>query len=171
MSLDQESVKKSKTISYCSVCGAKIFSKKIFCSKCGLPDFPEKEPEEAGISFLQAIVRIGFLGFLFLCVVLIKFDFYVDNFFSSLDINLEAPLLKASENNQGVGVNLMHTVIPVSANIRSKPSMDGQIITVVEQGMNLILIEQKKDWSKVRVFDKTGWIASRLIKAEVQSLN
>ena len=171
MSLDQEYVKKSKKISYCSVCGAKIFSKNIFCFKCGLPGLPDKEPEEAGISFLQAIIRIGFLGFLFLCVVLVKFDTNLDNFLSSLDINLEAPLLKASENNQGVGVNLMHTVIPVSANIRSKPSMDGQIITVVEQGMNLILIEQKKDWSKVRVFDKTGWIASRLIKAEVQSLN
>ena len=171
MSLDQESIKKSKIISYCSVCGSKIFSKKIFCSQCGLPALPEKEPEEVGISFLQAIVRIGFLGFLFLCVALIKFDFYVDNFFSSLDINLEAPLLKAIENNQEVGVNLMHTLIPASANVRSKPSMDGQIITVVEQGMNLILIEQKKDWSKVRVFDNTGWIASRLIKAEVQSLN
>jgi hypothetical protein len=167
MSLDQEYVIKSKTISYCSVCGAKIFTKNIFCSECGLPEFPEKEPEEAGISFLQAIVRIGFLGFLFLCVVLIKFDFYVDTPPLFLDIKLEAPLLKASESKQGVGVN----VIPASANVRSKPSMDGKIITVVEQGMNLILIEQKKDWSKVRVFDNTGWIASRLIKAEVQSLN
>ena len=37
-----------------------------FSSTTNLPDLPEKEPEEAGISFLQAIIRIGFLGFLFL---------------------------------------------------------------------------------------------------------
>jgi len=171
MSLDQEYVKKSKKISYCSVCRAKIFSKDIFCFKCGLPSLPEKEPEEVGISFLQAIIRIGFLGFLFLCVVFVKFDTKLDVFLSSLNINLDVPLQKASENNQGVGLNLVHTVIPASANVRSKPSMDGHVITVVEEGMNLILIEQKKDWAKIRVFEKTGWIASRLIKSEVQALN
>ena len=160
MSLDQEFVKKSKTIYYCSVCGAKIFSKKIFCFECGLPDLPEKEPEEAGISFLQAIIRIGFLGFLFLCVVLVKFN-----------TNLDTLFLKASENNQSGEFDLTHTVIPASANVRSKPSMDGHVIMVVEEGMNLILIEQKKGWAKVRVFEKTGWIASRLIKSEVQALN
>ena len=171
MSLDQKYVKKSKTISYCSVCGAKIFSTNIFCSECGLPELPENEPEEAGISLLQAIIRIGFLGFLFLCVVLVKFDTNLDGFLSSLDINLDATLLKANENNQIGGFDLTHTVIPASANVRSKPSMDGHVIMVVEEGMNLILIEQKKDWAKVRVFEKTGWIASRLIKSEVQALN
>ncbi len=171
MSSDQEYVKKSKTISYCSVCGAKIFSKKIFCSECGLPELPDKEPEEAGISFLQAIMRIGILGFLFFCVILIKFDTHVDGFFSSLDIKLEVPFLKASKNNQDSGFDLIHTVIPALANIRSKPSKDGHVVTVVEEGMNLILIKQKKGWAKVRVSEKTGWIASRLIKSEVQALN
>ena len=171
MSFDQEYIKKSRTIFYCSVCGEKIFSKNIFCSKCGLPELPDKEPEEAGISFLQAIIRIGILGFLFLCVVFIKFDTHVDGFFSFLDINLEVPFLKASENNQGSGFDLIHTVIPALANIRSKPSMDGHIVAVVEEGMNLILIEQKKGWAKVRVLEKTGWIASQLIKSEIQSLN
>jgi len=171
MSSDQEYVKKSRTIFYCSVCGEKIFSKNIFCSECGLPDLPEKEPEEAGISFLQAIVRIGFLGFLFLCLVLVKFDTNLDGFLYSLGINLDTPLLKASENNYSGEFDLIHTVIPASANIRSKPSMDSDVITFVEKGMVLVLIEQKKDWAKVRVFEKTGWIASRLIKSEVQALN
>jgi uncharacterized protein YgiM (DUF1202 family) len=62
-------------------------------------------------------------------------------------------------------------VIPASAKIRSKPSMDSHMITFVEKGMVLVLIEQQKDWAKVRVFEKTGWIASRLIKSEVQALN
>jgi len=35
--------------------------------------------------------------------------------------------------------------------------------------MNLI-VKKKQDWTKVRVFEKTGWIASRLIKSEVQNV-
>jgi SH3-like domain-containing protein len=48
--------------------------------------------------------------------------------------------------------------------------MDGQVIAVVEEGMNLIIVKKKHDWTKVRVFEKTGWIASRLIKSEVQNV-
>jgi SH3-like domain-containing protein len=48
--------------------------------------------------------------------------------------------------------------------------MDGQVIAVVEEGMNLIIVKKKQDWTKVRVFEKTGWISSRLIKSEVQNV-
>jgi len=48
--------------------------------------------------------------------------------------------------------------------------MDGHVIAVVEEGMNLTLIEKKEDWTKIHVFEKTGWIASRLIKSEVQTI-
>jgi hypothetical protein len=89
MSSDKEYIKKSKTISYCSFCGAKIFSETIFCFECGPPKLLKKGPEENGISLVQAVMRIGFLVFLFLCVVLIKFDTHVAGFFSSLGINLE----------------------------------------------------------------------------------
>ena len=64
---------------------------------------------------------------------------------------------------------LIHTVIPSTANVRSKPSMDGQVVAIVEEGMTLTLIEKKQGWTKVRVFEKTGWIASKLIKSEVQA--
>jgi SH3-like domain-containing protein len=46
--------------------------------------------------------------------------------------------------------------------------MDGAIVTVAEQGMSLDVIEDNGRWSKVRVFDKTGWISNKLIKTEVQ---
>jgi SH3-like domain-containing protein len=48
--------------------------------------------------------------------------------------------------------------------------MDGQVIAVVEEGMNLIIVKKKWNWTKVRVFEKQGWIASKLIKSEVQNL-
>ena len=58
----------SKPTSFCSVCGAKILPKSIFCFECGPPDPLKKEPEETGISLEQAVVRIAGLMFLFVCV-------------------------------------------------------------------------------------------------------
>ena len=170
MSFSREHSKESKLTSLCSVCGAKILPETIFCFECGLPDLPKKEPEETGISIEQAVMRIGVLVFLFVCVVLVKFDVSMDDLFSSSDTVLEMDSLNFREKDQGDGFELIHTVIPSLANVRSKPSMDGQVIAVVEEGMNLIIVKKKQDWTKVRVFEKTGWISSRLIKSEVQNV-
>ena len=170
MSFSRDHSKESKLTSFCSVCGAKILPGIIFCFKCGLPDLPKKEPEETGISLEQAIMRIGVLVFLFTCVVLVKFDVSMDILLSSSGTVLEEDSLNFREKDQGDEFELIHTVIPSLANVRSKPSMDGQVISVVEKGMNLTIVQKKQDWTKVRVFEKTGWIASRLIKSEVQNV-
>ena len=115
-------------------------------------------------------MRIGVLVLLFLCVVLVKFDVAMDDLFFSSGTVLEADSLNFREKDQGDGFELIHTVIPPLANVRSKSSMDGQVIAVVEEGMNLIIVKKKQDWTQVRVFEKTGWIASRLIKSEVQNV-
>ena len=115
-------------------------------------------------------MRIGVLVLLFLCVVLVKFDVAMDDLFFSSGTVLEADSLNFREKDQDDGFELIHTVIPSLANVRSKPSMDGQVIAVVEEGMNLIIVKKKQDWTKVRVFEKTGWISSRLIKSEVQNV-
>ena len=169
MSFSREHSKESKLTSLCSVCGAKILPGTIFCFKCGLPDLPNKEPEETGISLEQAIMRMGVLVFLFACVVLVKFDVAMDDLFFSGTV-LEADSSNFREKDQGNGFELIHTVIPSLANVRSKPSMDGQVIAVVEEGMNLTIVKKNPNWTKVRVFEKTGWIASRLIKSEVQNV-
>ena len=170
MNFSREHSKESKLTSLCSVCGEKILPGTIFCFKCGLPDLPNKEPEETGISLEQAVMRIGVLVFLFACVVLVKFDVAMDDLFVSSGTVLEADSSNFREKDQGDGFELIHTVIPSLANVRSKPSMDSQVIVVVEEGMNLIIVKKKQDWTKVRVFEKTGWISSRLIKSEVQNV-
>ena len=170
MSSSRDYSKESKLTSLCSVCSAKILPGTIFCFKCGLPDLPKKEPEETGISLEQAVIRISVLVFLFVCVVLVKFDVSMEDLFFSSDTALEADALNLREKDQGGGLELIHTVIPLLANVRSKPSIDSQVIAVVEEGMNLVFVEKKQDWIKVRVFEKTGWIASRLIKSEVQNV-
>ena len=170
MSFGREYLEESKPTSFCSVCGAKILPKTIFCFECGLPDLPKKEPEETGISLEQAVIRIGVLVFLFVCVVLVKYDISTDYLVFLADQDSEVQSSIDGKKVQDDGFELIHTVIPSSANVRSKPSIDGHVIAIVEEGMNLTLIEKKEDWTKIHVFGKTGWIASRLIKSEVQTI-
>lgn len=170
MSFGRKYSEESKSTSFCSVCGAKILPKTIFCFECGPPDLPKKEPEEIGISLEQAVVRIAGLMFLFVCVALVKFNVSTDDLVSLTDKDREVQLSINGKKIQDDGFELIHTVIPSSANVRSKPSMDGHIIAVVEEGMNLTLIEKKEDWTKIHVFEKTGWIASRLIKSEIETI-
>ena len=169
MSFGREYSEESKSTSFCSVCGAKILPKKIFCFKCGPPDPLEKEPEEIGISLEQAVVRIAGLVFLFVCVALVKFYVSTDDF-SLADKDREVQSSINGKKIQDDAFELIHTVIPSSANVRSKPSRDGHVIAIVEEGMNLTLIAKKEDWTKIHVFEKTGWIASKLIKSEVQTI-
>jgi len=169
MSSGREYSEESKPTSLCSVCGAKILPKKIFCFECGPPDPLKKEPEETGISLEQAVVRIAGLVFLFVCVALVKFYVSTDDF-SLADKDRKVQSSIDVKKIQGDAFELIHTVIPSSANVRSKPSRDGHVIAIVEEGMNLTPIENKEGWTKIRVFEKTGWIASRLIKSEVQAI-
>ena len=169
MSFGREYSEESKPTSLCSVCGAKILPKKIFCFECGPPDPLKKEPEETGISLEQAVVRIAGLVFLFVCVALVKFYVSTDDF-SLADKDRKVQLSINGKKIQDDAFELIHTVIPSSANVRSKPSIDGRVIAIVEEGMNLNPIEKKEGWTKIRVFEKTGWIASRLIKSEVQTI-
>ena len=169
MSFGREYSEESKPTSFCSVCGAKILPKKIFCFECGPPDPLKKEPEETGISLEQAVVRIAGLVFLFVCVALVKFYVSTDDF-SLADKDREVQSSINGKKIQDDAFELIHTVIPSSANVRSKPSRDGHVIAIVEEGMNLNLIEKKEGWTKIRVFEKKGWIASRSIKSEVQAI-
>jgi len=169
MSFGREYSEESKPTTLCSVCGAKILPKKIFCFECGPPDPLKKEPEETGISLEQAVVRIAGLVFLFVCVALVKFYVSTDDF-SLADKDREVQSSINGKKIQDDAFELIHTVIPSSANVRSKPSIDGRVIAIVEEGMNLNPIEKKEGWTKIRVFEKTGWIASRLIKSEVQAI-
>jgi uncharacterized protein YgiM (DUF1202 family) len=103
-------------------------------------------------------------------VVLVKYDISTDYLVFLADQDSEVQSSIDGKKVQDDGFELIHTVIPSSANVRSKPSIDGHVIAIVEEGMNLTLIEKKEDWTKIHVFEKTGWIASRLIKSEVQTI-
>ena len=114
-------------------------------------------------------MRIAGLVFLFVCIAIAKFYVLTDDF-SLADKDREIQSSINGKNIQDDAFELIHTVIPSSANVRSKPSIDGRVIAIVEEGMNLNPIEKKEGWAKIHVFVKTGWISSSLIKSEVQNV-
>ena len=149
---------------FCGTCGAKVFPDGLFCRKCALPMLPIIEPEEIGISFEQALTRIFILVLFFVSIAVIKLDISISSLFlnnSKVDYSSSLIIEKQPSNDS---YDAIHTVIPSSANIRSKPSIKSQVIAQVKQGVKLIVIESDESWSKVHVLEKTGWIASRLIK-------
>ena len=66
---------------FCGTCGAKVFRDGLFCQKCALPMLPIIEPEEIGISFEQALMRIFILILLFVSIVVIKLDISISSLF------------------------------------------------------------------------------------------
>ena len=154
---------------FCATCGAKVLPGGLFCKECAPPISPIDEPEEIGISFEQAITRIFILILLFLSIVVIKLDLSISSLFLNNTKSEYSDSLIESKKKSNESFDLIHTVIPHSANVRSKPSINSEVVGMVEQGMNLVVIDSNESWSKINVFEKTGWIASRLLKAEVKA--
>ena len=165
---DQGDSKEPIHIVYCEVCHARLSPKGMFCPECDPPLPPGDEPEETGTTFQQALLRICALVFLFLGVAFVKLDISLDGLFSDKLAKGELEMLNENDRPHDMDFQTVHTVIPPLANIRSKPSMNGKVVTVAEQGMRLEVEEDNGRWSKVRIFGKTGWIANKLIKTEVQ---
>ena len=168
MGIGREDSKKSVATSCFATCGAKILPKAMFCFECGPPLPLGKEPEEVGMSLYQAMFRISAVMCLFISIIFIKLDGSFNGLFSSNEGGEGASI--EDKKVQDNSFETIHTVIPSAVNIRSKPSIDAKIVAVAEQGMNLVVIETNQDWSKVRVFGETGWIANRLIKSEIQAI-
>ena len=162
-----ESSKSKKTILFCAVCDARMPPDSIFCLECDPPLPPGVEPEETGISFEQALLRMCVLVALFVAVAFSKLDIPFDPLSLGKPVKGEQEMLVENNPSQNKDFQTVHIVTVPLANIRSKPSMDGKIILTAEQGMYLKIIEANKNWSKIRVLEKIGWISNKLFKTEI----
>jgi hypothetical protein len=149
-------------------CDAKVSSSGLFCRQCAPPMLPIDEPEEMGISFEQALTRIFILILLFLSIAVIKLDLSISSLFLNKTKSDYSDSLIEGKKQANEPFHVIHIVIPNSANIRLKPLIKSEVIGIVKQGINLTVIESNDGWSKVHVFEKTGWISSRLIMPEIQ---
>ena len=149
---------------FCATCGAKTFPCGLFCRQCAPPILPIDEPEELGISFEQALTRILILILLFVFIAVIRLDLPIASLFLNNTKSVYSDSLIEGQKKTDESFEVMHTVIPHTANIRSKPSINSDVIGMVKHGMKLVVIESNEIWSKVHAFEQIGWIASRLLK-------
>ena len=162
-----DGLKSKKSILFCAVCDARIPPGSIFCLECDPPLPPGVEPEETGISFEQALLRMCALVALFVAVAFGKLDVSFDSLSIGKQVKDEGGMLVENDQTQDKNFQTVHIVTVPLANIRTKPSMDGKIILTAEQGMYLKIIEANKNWSKIRVLEKIGWISNKLFKTEI----
>ena len=169
LDLKRKGLKVKKSISYCAVCDTRLSPGAFFCPECDPPLPPGEEPEESGISLVQALLRIGILVILFMAIAFGKMNISFDYLFTGNKIRGQLETLAEDQQPKDKDFQLIHMVIARLANIRSKPSIDGDIIMVVERGTSLEIIKSNEHWSNVRVLGKKGWISTKLFKSEIQS--
>ena len=129
----------NKRILYCAICDTRLSPGEVFCPKCDPPLPPGEEPEEIGISFSQALLRIGILVALFVVVAFGRLDISFDRLFLGKQIKGEMEILAENEKPQDKDFQTVHTIVVPLANIRSKPSINGKIILIAKFILNILV--------------------------------
>jgi len=61
-------------------------------------------------------------------------------------------------------------VVTNTLNVRSAPSLDGEILTQVKKGERLSVLQNGEDWLRIKLDDGTvGWVSRALIAVDGQS--
>ncbi len=157
-----------RDVAYCDFCNTQLPPSGLFCPDCGPPLPPGKEPEEIGTTPDQAFLRISAIVILFLTVAFVKLDISFDDLLSWKAGEEAGEMLTDGERSQSPDFQIIHTVIVPLANVRAEPSTESKVVTVVEKGMSLDVLEDNGGWSKVQVFGKTGWISNQLLQSEIK---
>ena len=165
---DGEDPNGERDVAYCDFCNTQLPPSGLFCPDCGPPFSPGKEPEETGTTPDQAFLRISAIVILFVAVVFVKLEISLDDLLSWKAREEAGEMLTDGKRPQNPDFQIIHTVIVPLANVREEPSTKSEVVTVVEKGMSLDVLEDNEGWSKVQVFGKTGWISNQLSQSEVK---
>jgi hypothetical protein len=165
---DEGRAKGERDVAYCDFCNTQLPPSGLFCPDCGPPLPPGKEPEEVGTTPDQVFLRISVIVILFLAVTFVKLEISFDDLLSWKAGKEAGEMLTDGKRPQGPDFQIIHTVIVPLGNVRAEPSTESKVVTVVEKGMSLDVLEDNGNWSKVQVFGKTGWISNQLLQSEIK---
>ncbi|MDP6657513.1 MAG: SH3 domain-containing protein [Nitrospinaceae bacterium] len=165
---DGEGSKGDRNVAYCDFCNTQLPPSGLFCPDCGPPLPPGKEPEEIGTTPDQVFLRISAIVILFLAFAFVKLEISFDDLLFWKAGEEAGEMLTDGKRLQDSNFQIIHTVIVPLANVRAKPSTKSKVVTVVEKGMGLDVLEDNGRWSKIQVFGKTGWISNQLLQSEIK---
>jgi len=156
---------KINIVDYCSVCRSPLSQGTIFCPNCGPPRF-SKFDTETGLSLGKTAIRIGLLVLLFSAVVVTKMDIPWTEWFSAKPGEIMVIPEKAVADDKDY--ELVHYINVSNANMRINPNKNGKVVLVVNKGDQIRVLEKGEYWSRVKVKDKTGWMATRLLTGTIE---
>lgn len=153
----------------CNECKKPLPKNAIFCPTCGPPHIPDENPEK-GIGLGGAFRRITFIVVLFGLIAFYKLDINLDSiniFELAPDAEIQEKT-KAGEIPQDDDFKLIHFVNVPRANVREEKSGKSKVVTVLKKGVRVTIVEKDENWSKIEVDGTTGWIATRLLTAQIE---
>ena len=151
---------------YCTSCNQSLRPGAAFCERCGPPELPESIPD-SGMTFGQALKKIGLLTLVFVVLVAYKVEWDYQAFFSdTLPASLEEKAQEVPPDDEDY--QLVHYVNVSFANIREQPSGTSKIVAGASMGEHLIILEKGEHWTQVDLGGKKGWIATRLLATSIE---
>lgn len=79
------------------------------------------------------------------------------------DLLGRAAQLHSGARAEGNGAGAL-TVAVASANVRSEPRADAEVVTKLSRGTAVVRLGENGDWLKIEALGRTGWIAKSLVR-------
>jgi SH3 domain-containing protein len=155
---------------YCTQCREPLPAKATFCPNCGPPSFHEEEPEK-GIGGGQTFFRILLIVALFGAIAIFKLGLNLGN-----DEEISVPSGATMQSSDGtkttkphvVDFKTVHQIKAEKAKMREKPADDGKILTVLNKGAKVTIVDSNDDWWQIKGEGKTGWIVKDELDTQIQ---
>jgi hypothetical protein len=176
-----------KGLQICAECQRPMPEKAAFCPHCGPPfnlnDFSARRMSGFSAFFWILILCISFTGFLYYKEggrwEELESGIQLEEFESKLKglLQNEVTLLEKENSISEKGVEpekeektykVVMKVNIKALNVRSQATTRSKILGVLSNDEEVTIIESKNGWSHIKFKDKTGWVASRYLSAEIQ---
>ena len=146
---------------FCAVCKKPLPSVASFCPYCDPPSLPDDAPDE-GMGFGQTFIRIALIVLFFTAIAIFKLDISLTD--NSEETVPDLPGIKSSEvietkKQNMVDYETINHIKVDKSQVRQEPSHKGKVLTVLEKGSKVTVLDSNEDWWKIKADGQTGWIS------------
>lgn len=155
---------------YCSQCREPLPAGSNFCPQCGPPGLHEDELEK-GIGGGQTFFRILLIVALFGAVAIFKLGLNIGGNEEEpvpSGVTMETSDGKKAKKPHVVDFKTIHQIKADNAKMREKPADDGKVLTVLNKGAKVTIVDSNDDWWKITGDGKTGWIVKENLDTQIQ---
>ena len=155
---------------FCAGCKKPLHSVASFCLHCDPPSLPEDAPDE-GMGFGQTFIRIALIVLVFTAIVIFKLDISLTD--NTEEIVPDLPGIKSPEatgtkKQNMVDYETINHIKVDQSQVWQEPSHKAKILTVLEKGNKVTVLDSNEDWWKIKAGGQTGWISREDLDIQIQ---